>query len=55
MEQKLHAVRTETQLQLEKKKHGKIQFIYLCPVEGVVMYFSDAVVVQVPAIVYSYG
>lgn len=44
-------MRTETQLILfEKRKYGKIQFIYLCPVEGVAVYFSDAVVVQVPAI-----
>ena len=51
MEQKLNAGTTETQLtQFEKMKCGKIQFIYLCSVEGVAVYFSDAVVVQVPAI-----
>lgn len=31
-------------------KCEEIQLIYLCPIEGIVMYFSDAIVVQVPAI-----
>lgn len=54
MKQKLNAVRTEQKINLHnsvtKRKCGKIQFIYLCPVEGMVMYLPDAVVVQVPAI-----
>lgn len=33
----------------EKSSIVNIQLIYLGPIEGVLMYFSDAVVVQVPA------
>lgn len=32
----------------QTKQNSEIQLIYLGPIEGMIMYFSDAVVVQVP-------